>query len=65
MFEENTGNYILTIEEACEQLKIGKSGIYRLMRTKKLKAFKIGRNWKIPQSSINEYIQKQLHEHCP
>lgn len=59
MFENNNGNYILTIAEACEQLKIGKSGLYQLMRTNQLKAFKIGRKWKIPQSSIVEYINNQ------
>ena len=61
MFEENSKNYILTIEEACEQLKIGKSGLYQLMRTKQINAFKIGRNWKIPQASIIEYIKNQTH----
>lgn len=52
-------NYILTIDEACEQLRIGKSGLYQLLRSNQLKAFKIGRNWKIPQSSIIEYIKRQ------
>lgn len=59
MFEENYENYILTIDEVCGQLKIGKSGVYQLMRSNQLKAFKIGRNWKIPQSSITEYIKNQ------
>ena len=59
MFENNNENYILTIEEACEHLRIGKSGLYQLMRTKQLKAFKIGRNWKIPASSIYEYINNK------
>jgi excisionase family DNA binding protein len=59
MYGENRENYILTIEEACEQLRIGKSGLYQLIRTKQLKAFKIGRNWKIPLSSIFEYINDQ------
>lgn len=59
MFENNNENYILTIDEACEQLRIGKSGLYQLMRTKQLKAFKIGRNWKIPSSSIYEYINSK------
>lgn len=59
MFEENNENFILTIEEACEQLKIGKSGLYQLMRSNQLRAFKIGRNWKIPQSSISEYIHNK------
>lgn len=60
MFEETNENYILTIDEACEQLRIGKSGLYQLLRSNQLKSFRIGRNWKIPQSSITEYIKKQI-----
>lgn len=63
MYEEINENYILSIDEACEQLKIGKSGLYQLMRSGQLKAFKIGRNRKIPQSSITDYIKFQCNPH--
>lgn len=61
MYDEINNEYILNLEEACEQLKIGKSSLYQLMRNKELKAFKIGRNWKIPASSITEYINQQCN----
>lgn len=47
---------VVSIEELCEQLMIGKSGAYNLLRSGKIKGFRIKRIWKIPQKSINEYI---------
>lgn len=61
MFDCNNENPIISIDDACDQLQIGKSGLYQLLRTKQLKAFKIGRNWKIPTTSIKEYIQNQCN----
>lgn len=51
---------ILTLEELCEQLSIGKNAAYELLRSGKIKAFRIKRIWKIPQTSINEYIQTAI-----
>ena len=48
---------ILSLDEVCEQLTIGRNAAYHLIRTGQLKAFRIKRIWKIPQSSINEYVQ--------
>ena len=31
-----------------------------ILRSGKLKGFKIGRNWKIPRKSINKYIDKNI-----
>lgn len=47
---------ILTIEDACTILGIGKNWIYRLLAEKEIAAFKIGRNWKIPKQSLINYI---------
>lgn len=47
---------VVSIEELCEQLMIGKSGAYNLLRSGKIKGFRIKRIWKIPQKSINDYI---------
>lgn len=52
--------YILSVEEAMEELQIGKNAIYDILRSGKLKGFKIGRNWKIPRKSINKYIDKNI-----
>lgn len=51
---------ILSLDELCEQLSIGKNAAYELLRSGKIKAFRIKRIWKIPQTSINEYIQTAI-----
>ena len=36
---------LLTADEACEALKVGKNALYALLAEKKLKAYKNGRVW--------------------
>jgi len=50
---------ILTIEDLCSILVIGKNWVYRLLAEKKIAAFKIGRNWKIPKKAVINYISFQ------
>lgn len=47
---------ILTVDEACEALRIGYNAIYELLRTGKLKAYRNGRVWRIPKVAVQEYI---------
>lgn len=49
---------LITIDELQTILSIGKNTAYDLLRTKKIKAFRIGRVWKIPKKSVEEYIIK-------
>ena len=49
---ENVEKALMTLEEVCEALMIGKNAAYRLLKEGKLKAFRIGRIWKIPRSSL-------------
>ena len=51
-------NEILTLDEMCEILNIGKNTAYRLLNSKEVKGFKIGHVWKIPKSFIQSYILK-------
>ena len=44
----------------CEILMIGKNTAYSLLKSGAIKSFKINRIWKIPRSSIDEYITKQI-----
>lgn len=55
----NTETYedLITIEELCEILSIGKNTAYRLLNTKEISAFRIGRIWKIPRVSVATYIK--------
>ncbi len=54
MFENYSD--LVSIEELCEMLFIGKNVAYELLQRKKIKAFRIGRLWKIPKRSVEEYI---------
>ncbi len=54
-------NEIMKFEEVMEYLNIGKSTLYNLLRNGEIKSFKIGKVWKIPRSSIEEYIRKSMN----
>lgn len=52
---------ILTVEELAEALKIGTTQAYKLVRSRKLKAFKEGKDWKIAKDALIRYILEQSH----
>ena len=56
MFEQYPD--ILSVEEACEALRVGYNAMYELLNSGKVKAFKNGRVWRIPKASLQEYITK-------
>ena len=56
---ENYKQTLITVEELCEELMIGKNAAYQLLKSGKIKCFRIGRIWKIPRESVDEYIKKQ------
>ncbi len=47
---------IMTVEEACEALKIGRNAIYGLLNSGRLKGYRMGRNWRIPRESVRQFI---------
>ena len=54
MFEENPD--VLTVEEACEALRIGENAMYELLGSGKLKGYRNGRVWRIPKVAVRDYI---------
>lgn len=52
----DTYNDLITVDELCDILAIGKNTAYRLLNDKKIKAFRIGRTWKISRQAINDFI---------
>jgi len=58
---------ILTIEDLCLTLNIGKNTAYTLLQTQQIQAFKIGRTWKIPRRSLEKYIysKSNFSTTCP
>ncbi|HCB96130.1 MAG: helix-turn-helix domain-containing protein [Monoglobaceae bacterium] len=50
---------LITIDELCELLMIGRSTAYNLLRSNEIKAFKIGKVWKISKASVERYIKER------
>lgn len=58
MFEEYPD--VLTVEEACEALRIGENAMYELLGSGKLKGYRNGRVWRIPKVAVQEYIHTNI-----
>lgn len=57
----NEYNDLITLEEFCEILSIGKNTAYKLLNSNQIGAFRIGRIWKIPRIAVENYIlQKSM-----
>ena len=50
---------LITIDDFCERLMIGRTTAYRLLRSGEIKAFKIGKIWKISNASVDSYIKER------
>lgn len=55
----NDPNDLISIDELCDILSIGRNAAYHLLNTKQIKAFKIGRIWKISKIAVEEFILTQ------
>lgn len=51
---------ILTREEVMEVLKIGRSTFYKLIHDGVLKGFKEGNRYKVPLSSVEDYVATRM-----
>lgn len=56
MFENY--NDMVTLNEFCDMLIIGKSKAYELLRSGVVEGFKEGRVWKIPKQVVIDYVEK-------
>ena len=57
MWDIEESTELITFDELCETLMIGRNTAYNLLRDGSLKAFKIGRVWKIPKKAVSEFIK--------
>lgn len=49
---------MISVEEMCRILSIGRNTAYQLLKEGKIEVFRIGRRWKIPRESILKYIKE-------
>ncbi|MFJ3302162.1 helix-turn-helix domain-containing protein [Streptomyces sp. NPDC086549] len=53
---------LLTVPEAMARLKIGRSALYDLLRTRRLASLTIGRARRIPAHALADYVQRHMEE---
>lgn len=54
----NEYNDMITVDELCEMLRIGRNKAYELLRSGKVGGFHDGRLWMIPKEAVIDYIKK-------
>ena len=58
-FEESNGDYAyLSPKEVMTLLYIGKKTFYRLIKSGKLKAFRVGRLWRISRKELERFSKE-------
>lgn len=57
---ENNNEEYLTLEEAAKKLKISKITAYRMARTGKLPAIKIGKVWRVSNKKLAELFERKV-----
>ena len=50
---------LITIDELCDVLSIGRNAAYKLLNNKTIPAFRIGRVWKIPKEGLHAFIRRE------
>jgi excisionase family DNA binding protein len=53
-----TTKLLRTVLEAADELRVGRSTVYELIRTKQLETIKIGRCTRIPAASIAAFVEQ-------
>ena len=57
--QERKGLDLLAIPELCQELGMGKSWVYRRLRSGEIPSVKLGRSIKVKREDLEEYLEKQ------
>ena len=49
---------LLSVDEVCEYLGIGRDTIYKWIAAKKLPAYRLGRLWKFKKKEVDRWIER-------
>ena len=58
LFEEGSKD-IMDVEGLMNYLNIGRTTAYKLLKSKKIKALRIGRIYRISKQSVDEYVRQE------
>jgi excisionase family DNA binding protein len=53
---------LLSIPEVCQELGMGKSWVYRRLKSGEIPSIKLGHNIKIKREELEQYLQSQRHQ---
>ncbi len=50
---------LLTVPEVATVMRVSRMTVYRLIRRGQLKAIRVGRNYRVREQDLNEYLEAQ------
>ncbi len=50
---------LLTVGEVADVMRVSRMTVYRLIRRGQLKAIRVGRNYRVREDDLNEYLEEQ------
>ncbi len=62
--DTTTSTGIVTVEELCEMLRIGRNKAYDLLRSGEIRAFRCGRAWVISKEAVIEFVMRYGKSAC-
>ena len=60
--ESRKGLDLLSIPEVCQELGMGKSWVYRRLKSGEIPSIKLGHNIKIKREELEQYLESQRHQ---
>jgi excisionase family DNA binding protein len=54
----NNGTNVLTVSELANYLRVHQATIYRLLKMRKLPAFRVGSDWRFDRETIDTWIRR-------
>jgi excisionase family DNA binding protein len=59
--QERDGLRLLSVHEVCQQLGMGKSWVYRRLRSGEIPSVKLGRSIKVRRDDLEAYLEQHRH----
>ena len=61
-FQSGTGFELLSIPDVCQELRMGKSWVYRKLKSGEIPSIKLGHNIKIKREDLEQYLENQRYQ---
>jgi excisionase family DNA binding protein len=53
---------LLTVNEVADLLRVSRMTVYRLIKEGQLAALRVGRNYRLREDDVDEYLRQRYHE---